>query len=54
MNRMIEVCYCCKSDFHSTSYATGSQRFSDWFEFADWLKQATLKGPVVITSWEYV
>lgn len=52
MNRMIEVCYCCKSDFHS--YATGSQRFSDWFEFADWLKQATLKGPVVITSWEYV
>ena len=54
MNRKIEVHYNHQSDF-STAWVTGSQRFDDWFDFADWLKQRLLKGhPVLITQWEYV
>jgi hypothetical protein len=29
------------------------QRFTDWFDFADWLKQTTLIGPVEIVGWTY-
>jgi hypothetical protein len=50
----IEVCYCVKSEYGSNNYASGSQRFTDWFDFADWLKQSTLRGPVLITSWQYL
>lgn len=54
MGRKLEVHYCHQSAF-STSWATGSQRFNDWYDFADWLKQELLKGhPVLITNWEYV
>ena len=53
MTSQIEVTYCVKSDY-GENYASGSQRFTDWFDFADWLKQATLRGPVLITSWQYL
>jgi len=53
MTSKIEVYYCIKSDY-GTHYATGSKWFTDWYDFADWLKQATLRGPVLITSWNYV
>lgn len=53
--KLIEVYYCCPTDRKGdTTYASGSQRFTDWFDFADWLKQRTLVGPVLITSWRYV
>ena len=53
MDKRIRVYYCVPSGFDQT-YACGSQRFTDWFDFADWLKQTTLSGPVLITSWDYV
>lgn len=35
------------------AYAT--QTFNDWFDFADFVKQANLKGlDVTICRWEYV
>jgi len=49
----IEVRYCEKSNTQS-HYLTCITRFTDWYDFADWLKQATLQGPVLITSWNYV
>lgn len=54
IKRKIEVAYCCKSDIDSHAYVSGLDRFDGWFDFADWLKQETLKGPVLITSWRYV
>jgi hypothetical protein len=50
----IEVYYCVRSEISGDVYASGSQRFTDWFDFADWLKQSTLRGPVLISSWNYV
>jgi len=53
-NRIIEVSYNHKSDF-SHAWVSGSQRFTDWYDFADWLKQANLKyGAVLITEWRYL
>jgi len=29
--------------------------FTDWYDFADWMKQQNLQaGPVVVIAWEYV
>ena len=29
--------------------------FTDWYDFADWMKQQNLKlGPVVVIAWEYI
>ncbi len=53
MARQIEVWYSLPQ-MDDTIY-TGSTRFTDWYDFADWLKQATLTGrPVTITEWQYV
>ena len=52
MGRKIGVWY-SKVDKDGTTY-TGSTVFDDWYDFADWLKQATLRGPVTITSWQYL
>lgn len=51
---MIEVSYNHKSDM-SQAWVSGSQRFTDWFDFADWLQQLNLSGKaVLITQWKYV
>lgn len=34
---------------------TSQQTFTDWFDFADYLKQQTLAGKVVtVKGWEYI
>lgn len=52
--RMIEISYNHQSDM-SKAWVSGSQRFTDWFGFADWLKQMNEAGKaVLITEWKYV
>lgn len=53
MARKIEVYFCCKSSDGDHHYAACAKWFTDWFDFADWLKQETLRGPVLITEWRY-
>lgn len=52
--KQIQVFYCKQSSLEPRRYTDGEAKFKDWFEFADWLKQLTLKRPVLITHWEYV
>jgi len=54
ISRQIEVEYCCRSRLTNTTYASGSHRFHDWYDFADWLRENTLESPVLITGWKYV
>lgn len=54
MHRRIQVFYCRQNSLEHKRYSDGEATFTDWFEFADWLKQATLKAPVLITYWQYV
>jgi hypothetical protein len=48
---MLEVHYCSPSPFSKNAYATGSRRFNNGIEFAEWLaSNALLQGPVLITG----
>lgn len=46
---MIEVYYCVPSEFSSLAMATGSQRFHNRQEIADWLCEQRL-WPVIIIA----
>lgn len=49
---MIEVYYCCPSDFAETSYGTGSRRFRNSAEAMQWIAEQTekYKKPLLITA----
>lgn len=48
--RNIEVTYKCAE----TNMFFVTQHFSDWYDFADWLKQENLKdNDITIRSWRY-
>lgn len=48
---MLEVHYCSPSTMSKIGYATGSRRFNNGIEFAEWLaSNGLLLGPVLITA----